>query len=124
MFDVETVFSVGKRECSIEARRFPAENGDIPRPNVRHQRGNFKKLRQSAGCLTHRRQCLLNSRQHAFFAEDLEQMIEAGAGGFASHGQTAGMLIAYHAGVNAPTLIRRKPGASGSPCIKPSTLKW
>ena len=69
-------------------------------------------------------QCLFNPRHDAFFAEDLEQVVEAGAGGFAGHGQAAGMLVGFHAGVNAPAFIRRKPGASGWPCIRPSTLKW
>ena len=34
-------------------------------------------------------QRLLNPRHDAFFAEDLEQVVEAGAGGFAGHGQLA-----------------------------------
>src|ERR1035437_5914728 len=42
---------------------------------------------------------LLNPRQHAFFAEDLEQVVEAGAGGFAGHGQSAGMH--QHTGFHA-----------------------
>ena len=36
-------------------------------------------------------QRLLNPRQDALFAEDLEQVVKAGAGGFAGHGQPAGM---------------------------------
>jgi hypothetical protein len=71
-------------------------------------------------CITKR---LLNPRHDAFFAEDLEQVVEDRAGGFAGHGQAAGMLGSLHAGVNALAFFRRKPGASGRPCIKPSTLK-
>ena len=42
-----------------------------------------------------------NPRQHAFFAEDLEQVVEAGAGGFAGHGQPAGMhqRAGFHVGL-------------------------
>jgi len=44
-------------------------------------------------------QRLLNPRHDAFFSEDLEQVVEAWGGGFAGHGQAAGMH--QHAGFNS-----------------------
>ena len=52
--------------------------------------------------LSHRCQRLLNPRHDTFFAENLEQVVEAGAGGFAGHGQTAGMH--QHTGFHAQRL--------------------
>jgi hypothetical protein len=50
-------------------------------------------------------ECFFNPRHDAFFAEDLEQVVEAGAGGFAI---TASPIY-------AAAFARRKPGASGRP---------
>jgi hypothetical protein len=47
-------------------------------------------------------QCLFNPRHDAFFAEDLEQVVDAGAGSFAGRGQPAGMH--QHAGFHAQRL--------------------
>ena len=49
-----------------------------------------------------RRQRLLNPRHDALLAENLEQVVEARAGGFAGHGQPAGMH--QHAGFYAQRL--------------------
>ena len=46
-------------------------------------------------------QRLLNPRHDAFFAENLEQVVEAGAGGLAGHSQPAGMhqRAGFHVGL-------------------------
>ena len=74
--------------------------------------------------LSHHRQRFFNPLPPAFFAQHFEQMIQARAVGIAGDGEARRVdeRAGFHA-YYAATFARRKPGASGSPCIKPSTLK-
>ena len=62
MFDVETAFAGGERECSIEDCRFPAENGDFPRPNARRQRKTSINSGKSQDSAAGRREPAQNAR--------------------------------------------------------------